>query len=141
MTETLDAYPHRLAITTRWSDNDVYQHVNNVVYFSFFDTVINDYLITRGGLDFVSDDIVGVTVESHCEYHASIAFPDTVTAALRVGHLGTTSVRYEIGIFRNDEPTTVATGHFVHVFVDRATMQPQPIPARIRTALESLFVA
>lgn len=131
-------YPHSLDITTRWRDNDVYHHVNNVVYYSFFDTVINDYLVKIGGLDFTTDAIVGVAVESHCEYHAAIAFPDLVVAGLRVGHLGTTSVRYEVGIFRNDDVAAAATGHFVHVFVDRETMKPEPIPDGIRSALERL---
>ncbi|NNF65007.1 MAG: acyl-CoA thioesterase [Acidimicrobiia bacterium] len=138
MTEHRDGYPHHLPITTRWSDNDAYNHLNNVVYYSFFDTVINDYLVKVGGLDIATSPIVGVTVESHCEYRSSIAFPDAVVAGLRVAHLGNSSVRYEVGIFRGDEGHASAHGHFVHVFVDRATMKPAPVPAAIRTALEAI---
>lgn len=138
MTLHLGDYPHHLAITTRWSDNDVYGHLNNVIYYSFFDTVINDYLITVGGLDVVASSVVGITVESHCEYHSSIAFPDTVVAGLRVAHLGKTSVRYEIAIFRNAELDASASGHFVHVFVERATMRPTPIPGELRSALAKI---
>lgn len=138
MTEHRDDYPHHLAITTRWSDNDAYNHLNNVVYYSFFDTVINDYLVKVGGLDIATSPVVGVTVESHCEYRSSIAFPEAVVAGLRVAHLGNTSVRYEIGIFRGAESDASANGHFVHVFVDRATMEPMPIPDAIRTALTAI---
>lgn len=138
MTLQLDDYPHHLTITTRWSDNDVYGHLNNVIYYSFFDTVINDYLITVGDLDIAASSVVGITVESHCEYHSSIAFPDTVVAGLRVAHVGKTSVRYEIAIFRNAELDASASGHFVHVFVERATMRPTPIPGELRSALEKI---
>ena len=96
---TADAYPHRLAIPTRWNDNDVYGHVNNVEYYAFFDTVINAWLIAEGGLDIHGGDVIGVCAESHCEYSAPLAFPETVQAGLRVAHLGRSSVRYEIGLF------------------------------------------
>ncbi len=131
-------YPHFLAIPTRWMDNDVYGHVNNVVYYSYFDTVINRFLIEAGDLDPHRGTVVGMAVETTCRFHRSLAFPDLVHAGLRVGKLGTSSVRYEVGIFRNDEPGACADGHFVHVFVDRATQRPVPIPAPIRAALATL---
>ena len=122
-------------------DNDVYGHVNNVVYYSYFDTVINQYLIEMGGLDPHDGTVVGMAVETGCRFHRSMCFPDLVQAGLRIGHLGRTSVRYEIGIFRNGEPESCADGHFVHVFVERATQRPVPIPEPIRTALSSLIRA
>jgi acyl-CoA thioester hydrolase len=134
-------FTHFLAIPTRWMDNDVYGHVNNVVYYSYFDTVINQYLIEMGGLDPHDGTVVGMAVETGCRFHRSLSFPDLVQAGLRIGHLGRTSVRYEIGIFRNDEPEACADGHFVHVFVERATQRPVPIPEPIRTALSSLIRA
>ena len=129
-------YAHVRAIATRWKDNDVYGHVNNVEYYSYFDTVINAWLIAEGGLDIHRGPVIGLCAESHCEFHAGLQFPDTVQAALRVGHLGRSSVRYEIGLFRADEQ--VAEGWFVHVFVDRESRRPAEIPARLRDALEAL---
>jgi acyl-CoA thioester hydrolase len=134
-------YPHRRAIPTRWKDNDVYGHVNNVEYYSYFDTVINAWLVAEGGLDIHGGDVIGLCVESHCEFHAPLAFPDTVEAALRVGHLGRSSVRYEIGLFREGEGEPAATGWFVHVFVDRETRRAVAIPPAMRLALERLVVA
>jgi acyl-CoA thioester hydrolase len=131
-------YPHFLAIPTRWMDNDVYGHVNNVVYYSYFDTVINRFLIEAGDLDPHRGTVVGMAVETTCRFHRSLAFPDLVHAGLRVGRLGTSSVRYEVGIFRNEEPGACADGHFVHVFVDRSTQRPVPVPAPMRAALETL---
>ena len=131
-------FPHLLAIPTRWMDNDVYGHVNNVVYYSYFDTVINRFLIEAGGLDPQAGEVVGMAVETGCRFHRSLAFPDTVQAGLAIGRLGSTSVRYEIGIFRNDENDACADGHFVHVFVARASQRPVPIPGPIRAALRSL---
>jgi acyl-CoA thioester hydrolase len=131
-------FPHFLAIPTRWMDNDIYGHVNNVVYYSYFDTVINQFLIEAGGLDPQGGSVVGIAVETGCRFHRSLAFPDTVRAGLRIGALGKSSVRYEVGIFRNDEQTACADGHFVHVFVDRADQRPVPIPDPIRAALQSL---
>ncbi len=125
-------------IATRWMDNDIYGHVNNVVYYSYFDTVIAHWLMREGGLDPWKADIVGMAVETGCRFHRSLAFPDIVHAGLRVGRLGTSSVRYEIGIFRNDDRQACADGHFVHVFVDRTTQRPVPIPPRIRAALERI---
>jgi acyl-CoA thioester hydrolase len=130
-------YPHFLAIPTRWMDNDVYLHVNNVVYYSYFDTVINRYLIEPGGLDFRVDPVIGIAVESMCRFHKSFTYPETVDAGLRVGHLGNSSVRYEIGLF-GPEDEARAEGHFVHVFVERDGNKPVPIPARIREALARL---
>ena len=131
-------FTHFLAIPTRWIDNDIYGHVNNVIYYSYFDTVINQFLIEAGGLDPQEGAVVGIAVETGCRFHRSLAFPDLVRAGLRIDKLGTSSVRYEVGIFRNDEDTACADGHFVHVFVDRATQRPVPVPEPIREALQSL---
>jgi acyl-CoA thioester hydrolase len=131
-------YPHRLAIPTRWNDNDVYGHVNNVEYYAFFDTVINAYLIREGGLDINEGGVIGLCAESHCEFTAPLAFPETVTAGMRVAHLGTSSVRYEIALYGEASTQPAATGWFVHVFVDRETRRPAEIPPRLRTALEAL---
>ncbi len=131
-------YRHFLAIPTRWMDNDLYGHVNNVVYYSYFDTVINKFLIERGGLDIRGGAVVGVAAESGCRFFASIAYPETVDAGLRVGHLGRSSVRYEIGLFREGHDAAAAEGHFVHVFVDRPTQRPVEIPPAIRAALDAI---
>jgi acyl-CoA thioester hydrolase len=134
-------FPHFSAITTRWMDNDAYGHINNVIYYSFFDTVVNEYLITQGGLDIANSPTIGLVVESHCSYFAPVAYPDRVRAGLRVAHLGTSSVKYEIGIFRDDEKTAAAQGYFVHVFVNRATNKPVPLPEKIKAALQRLVRA
>jgi acyl-CoA thioester hydrolase len=131
-------YPHRLAIPTRWHDNDVYGHVNNVEYYAYFDTVINAYLIREGGLDIHGGDVIGLCAESHCEFRAPLAFPETVVAGLRVDNLGRSSVRYEIGLFGESAAEPAAVGWFVHVFVDRATRRPADIPPRVRAALDAL---
>jgi acyl-CoA thioester hydrolase len=128
------------AIPTRWFDNDVYGHVNNTVYYSYFDTAIAHLLIHQGGLDPRRSEVIGVAVETGCRFHSSLAFPDLVHAGLRVGHLGTSSVRYEIGLFRNEQDEASAEGHFVHVFVERASQRPAAIPDRIRAALERVRV-
>ena len=133
-----DAYRHLAGITTRWMDNDAYGHVNNVVYYSYFDTVVNQYLIERGVLDIRASPSIGLVVETHCNYFSPIAFPDRVTAGLRVARLGNTSVRYEIGLFRNDATNAAAQGHFVHVYVDRATGRPTPLAPALRAALGPL---
>ncbi len=135
------AYPRVLAIPTRWMDNDVYGHVNNVQYYSYFDTAINHYLITEGGLDIHAGEVIGLCAESHCAYQAAIAFPEVVHAGLRVGTLGRTSVRYEIGLFRGSDEAPAATGWFVHVFVDRAQRRPLEIPGPLRDALARLVVS
>jgi acyl-CoA thioester hydrolase len=129
---------YRLAIPTRWNDNDVYGHVNNVEYYAFFDTVINAYLIEEGGLDIHRGEVIGLCAESHCEFRAPLAFPETVTAGLRVAHLGNSSVRYEIALFGESQDDPAATGWFVHVFVDRETRRPAEMPPRLRSALEAL---
>ena len=138
MSEARAGYPHFLAIPTRWMDDDVYGHVNNVQYYSYFDTVINEYLIRAGGLDIHAGTVIGLCAESHCSYQAAISFPDVVNAGLRVGSLGRSSVRYEIALFRAEDAEPAATGWFVHVFVDRATRRPVEIPAPLRSALERL---
>jgi acyl-CoA thioester hydrolase len=132
------AFPHLLAITTRWMDNDVYGHINNVVYYSFFDTVVNRYLVEQGALDIAASEVIGLVVETQCNYFRPVAFPDTVHAGLRVAQLGTTSVRYQIGLFRNDDDDAAAQGHFVHVYVARATNKPVPLPVPLKRALASL---
>lgn len=140
MNETRSAYRHFLAIPTRWMDNDVYGHVNNVVYYSYFDTVINEYLIREGGLDVAGGAVIGLAIETFCRFHRELAFPEVIDAGLRVGKIGNTSVRYEIGLFRQGEDEPAATGHFVHVFVDRRTRKPTPLPAGIRICLERLLL-
>jgi len=132
-------YPHFQAITTRWKDNDIYGHVNNVEYYSYFDTVINTYLIRQGGLDIHGGAHIGFCVESHCRYDGPLEFPDTVQAGLRVVKLGNSSVRYEIGLFREDDDQPAAEGWFVHVFVDRATRRPAALPEQLRAALTKLL--
>jgi acyl-CoA thioester hydrolase len=130
-----EAYRWSTRIATRWMDNDVYGHVNNVVYYSFFDTVINRYLIEEGGLDIHAGPVIGLAVETTCSFVGAIAFPEEVEAMLRVAHLGTSSVRYEVGIFVVGDPAPRAFGRFTHVFVDRATRRPVPLPDGMRNAL------
>ena len=125
-------FQHLLEIPTRWHDNDAYGHVNNVDYYAFFDTVINEWLIREGGLDIHASETIGLCAESHCKFLASVSFPDTVEAGLRVGHLGNRSVRYEIELFIKGEEDPIADGWFVHVFVDREERKPREIPAGIR---------
>ena len=128
-------------IATRWMDNDAYGHVNNVVYYSWFDTVVNQFLIAGGVLDVEKSEVVGLVVETQCNYFASVSFPDRVSAGLRVAKLGTSSVRYEVGIFREGEDTAAAQGHFVHVYVDRATRRPVTLPQAMRTLLQTIRTA
>lgn len=139
--ETREAYPYFQAITTRWIDNDAYGHINNVVYYSFFDTVVNEYLISQGALDIQRSPIIGLVVETQCQYFKPVAFPDRITAGLRVAHLGRSSVRYEIGLFRNDEPDAAAQGYFIHVYVDRAGNRPAPLTDQLRAVLQPLLSA
>jgi acyl-CoA thioester hydrolase len=136
--ETRDRYPRFLTIPTRWMDNDVYGHVNNVVYYSYFDTVVNEYLVSSGSLDIERSRVIGLVVETRCRFFRPMAFPDTVHAGLRVARLGNSSVRYEVGLFRNDEEAAAAQGHFVHVYVDRETRRPAELPAPLRGALEKI---
>ncbi|WP_180863123.1 acyl-CoA thioesterase [Cupriavidus pauculus] len=123
---------------TRWGDNDSYGHVNNVVYYAFFDSAVNRHLIERGALDIASSEVVGLVIETRCTFFASMGFPDIVNVGLKVVHLGKSSVRYEIALFRNDAEECSALGHFVHVYVDRATNRPVPIPEAVRTVLQAL---
>ncbi len=131
-------YPYFSSVETRWMDNDLYGHVNNVVYYSFFDTVINRHLIAEGRLDIQTGSVIGVAVETACAFHGSVQFPDTLEAGLRVAHLGTSSVRYEIGIFLPGEDTARADGRFTHVFVDRISRRPTPMPETVRAALSRI---
>lgn len=135
------AYRHFRAISTRWMDNDVYGHVNNVVYYSYFDTVVNQYLLERNVLDIERSTVIGLVVETQCNYFSPITFPDAVQAGLRVAKLGASSVRYEVGLFRNDDPLASAQGHFVHVYVDRATRRPTALPEDLRRALTPLLTS
>lgn len=134
------AYRWFCPITTRWHDNDIYGHVNNVTYYSYFDTVANTYLISAGGLDIQQGDVVGFVVNSGCNYFAPIAFPDMLEGGLRVNKLGKSSVEYGLAIFKAGENIAVAEGHFVHVFVERATNKPVAIPEQIREALAQLLM-
>ncbi len=131
-------YRHFLPVPTRWMDNDAYGHVNNVTYYSYFDTAVNEHLIRAGGLDIVRDPVVGYVVETGCRFHAPLTFPEAIEAGLKVTRLGRSSVAYEIGIFRQGDDTPAATEWFVHVWVDRTTQRPAMVPERIRSALEPL---
>lgn len=134
-------FPHHLAIPTRWMDNDIYGHVNNVVYYAYFDTVINEYLIRQGGLDIQRGAVIGITPETRCNFLAELSFPEVVEAGLRVRRLGRSSVTYEIGLFKAGRVAPAAFGHFVHVFVERATMRPTAMPDGIRACLEAILVS
>lgn len=131
-------FPHFLEIPTRWMDNDAYQHVNNVVYYSFFDTAVNRFLIDKGVLDIHADKIVGLVVDTGCSYFSSISFPDTVHVGVRVAKLGNSSVRYELALYRNDEESPAAAGHFVHVYVDRESNRSVTIPDAVRSVLATI---
>jgi acyl-CoA thioester hydrolase len=136
--EPRDAYKTFRTISTRWMDNDAYGHVNNVVYYSWFDTVVNAHLIEEGALDIHHGETIGLVVETQCNYFSSIKFPQTVEAGLRVAHMGKSSVRYEVGLFVQGEPFTAARGHFVHVYVDRVTRRPATLPEKLKSVLEAL---
>ena len=135
------AFAHFLVIPTRWMDNDVYGHVNNVVYYSYFDTAVNQFLIERGVLDIHNGEVVGFVVDSGCAYFSPISFPDTIHAGIRVARLGNTSVRYEIALYRNDDPLPCAAGHFVHVYVDRSNNRSVPVPADVRNVVATIRTA
>ncbi|CAE6885379.1 putative 4-hydroxybenzoyl-CoA thioesterase [Pseudomonas marincola] len=135
-----DDYKRFQAITTRWHDNDIYGHVNNVTYYSYFDSAVNSYLIEEGGLDIHGGDVVGFVVSSSCDYFASIAFPERIELGMRVGKLGNSSVQYELAVFKEGEEQACAAGRFIHVFVDRESNRPVPIPAELRAALEAILV-
>jgi acyl-CoA thioester hydrolase len=134
-------YPYFLAIPTRWMDNDTYGHVNNVIYYSYFDTVVNEHLVRAGGLDIHHAPAIGLVVETSCRFYRPLSFPDTVDAGLRVAKIGMSSVTYEIALFRRDDDAPAATGRFVHVWVERATQRPTPVPEPIRAALAPLVIA
>ncbi len=129
------AYKHFLPIATRWMDNDVYGHVNNVIYYSYFDTVVNEYLISQGALDIAKSTVIGLVVETGCSFFASIAFPEKIDAGLRVTKIGNSSARYEVALFREGGDVAVAQGHFVHVYVDRVTLKPQALGELLQAAL------
>lgn len=133
-------FRHFQAIPTRWMDNDIYGHVNNVHYYSYFDTAVNQYLIERGALDIHGGDVVGFVVETGCRYFSPLAFPDMVSAGIRVVHIGNSSVRYEIGLFRNDDAHVAAVGRFTHVYVQRQGGKPVPVPDATRAVLQPLLV-
>lgn len=128
------------SITTRWADNDVYGHVNNVVYYSWFDTAVNAHLIEAGVLDIRAGAVIGLVVETGCRYAAPLAFPQAIDAGIRAAHIGTSSVRYEVGLFAEGETEVAAEGFFIHVYVDRETRRPVPLPTPLRAALEAISV-
>lgn len=134
-------FPQWQALTTRWMDNDVYGHINNVVYYSFFDTAVNRYLIEAGALDIHHGGVIGLVVHTQCHYFEALAFPQEVQAGLRVLRLGRSSVRYQLGLFADEAERAAAVGEFVHVYVDRQTRRPVPLPATLRRALEPLVQA
>ncbi len=136
--EPRSAYKAFRAISTRWMDNDAYGHVNNVVYYSWFDTAVNAYLIEQGVLDIERGSTIGLVIETQCNYFEPLAFPQTVDAGIRVARLGNSSVRYEVGLFAQGAPLSAARGHFIHVYVDRATRRPTSIPQPLKTVLEKL---
>ena len=132
---TRSVYRHFLPLQTRWADNDIYGHVNNVAYYAYFDTIVNEYLIESGALDINKGDVIGLVVETGCNYFSPLAFPEKLEGALRVAKIGNSSVRYELAIFKAGEEKPAAEGHFVHVYVDRASRRPVPLPEAFRQAL------
>ena len=137
-TEKRCNYRHFNTITTRWMDNDVYGHVNNVIYYSWFDTAVNQFLIANDALDIEHSPVVGLVIETQCNYFAPVAFPDRITIGIRVAKLGNSSVRYEVGVFREDEEDAAAQGHFAHVYVSRDTRRPVAIPDNMRALFQSI---
>ncbi len=136
--ERRESYAFFRVMTTRWMDNDAYRHINNTTYYSFFDTAVCQYLIENGALDINASPVIGLVAETMCSYFSSIAFPSKIHAGLRVGHQGNSSVRYEIGLFKDDEDAASAQGHFVHVYVDRETGRPVPLPEKLKSVLAPL---
>ncbi|NGM24031.1 acyl-CoA thioesterase [Roseomonas stagni] len=137
-TARLSDFPHHCAISTRWSDNDAYGHVNNVVFYSFFDTAVNRWLIAVGALDIAASNVVGLVVETGCRYRKPVAYPQDIVVGMRLAKLGTTSVRYELAVFVAGEEEASAEGHFTHVYVSRQTGRPVPVPEHLRNALQAL---
>ena len=136
--EPRSAYKAFRTLGTRWMDNDAYGHVNNVVYYSWFDTAVNAHLIEQGALDIQRSPVIGLVIETKCNYFSPVEFPNPVEAGLRVAHIGKSSVRYEVGLFAEGESTTAAKGHFIHVYVDRDTRRPAPLPEKLKSVLEAL---
>lgn len=134
----LSAYRHTSSIPTRWMDNDVYGHVNNVNYYSFFDTAVNGFLIDGGALDIHAGEVVGLVVETKCRYFAPLSFPESIQAGIAVSSIGTSSVRYEIGLFREGECEPAAEGYFIHVYVDKETRRPTSLPDKLKSLLETI---
>lgn len=134
------AYKYEQLIPTRWMDNDVYGHVNNVNYYSFFDTAVNQFLIEKAGLDIHGGAVIGLVVETGCKYHAPISFPQTVTACIGVSHVGNSSVKYQIGLYVDDQSKPAAEGFFVHVYVDRQTRRPTSLPETMRACLNTIII-
>jgi acyl-CoA thioester hydrolase len=128
-------------VQSRWMDNDAYGHINNAVYYSFFDTAVNRYLIEHNVLDVLKSEIIGLVIETQCKYFSPIVFPDLIHVGMKVTHLGTSSVKYEVAIFKNDDDIASALGHFVHVYVDRKSNKSTPIPQNVRTVLQGLVKA
>ncbi|MHA7872218.1 MAG: acyl-CoA thioesterase [Hyphococcus sp.] len=133
-------YKHFLPLQTRWADNDIYGHVNNVAYYGYFDTIVNEYLISAGALDIHKGEVIGLVVETGCKYFAPLEFPQKLEGALRVAHIGNSSVRYELAIFKRGEEAPAAEGHFVHVYVDRQSRRPAPLPTTLKEALSLLIL-
>lgn len=138
--ESRENYKTFIPLSTRWSDNDVYGHVNNVTYYSYFDTAANQYLISEGGLDIENSPVIGYVVNSGCNYHSAIAYPDQLEIGLRVDRIGNSSVQYGLAVFKEGEALAAADGHFVHVFVDRESKRSVSIPAPLRTTLAAILV-
>lgn len=138
--ETRAAYRHLVPVPTRWADNDSYGHVNNATYYSYFDTAVNVVLTGRGLLDLQRSQVICLVAETQCRFHRELSFPDVLDAALRIGRMGRSSVRWELALFRREEREPAASGHFVHVYVERATRRPTPIPEEVRRVLADLVV-
>lgn len=138
--EPRSAYAHFSPITTRWGDNDIYGHVNNVVYYAWFDSAVNRYLIESGALDIHQGPVIGLVVETQCHYFEPLAFPQSIEAGIRVAHRGRSSVRYEVGLFAHGQALTAARGHFIHVYVERHSRRPHPLPPALSAVLDRLIV-
>ncbi|MFZ5618971.1 MAG: acyl-CoA thioesterase [Pseudomonadota bacterium] len=136
---TRSDYKHFLPLQTRWADNDVYGHINNVAYYGYFDTIVNEYLIAAGALDIHEGAVIGLVVETGCKYFSPLAFPEKLEGGLRVAKIGNSSVRYEIAIFKERDEQPAAEGHFVHVYVDRKTRKPVSLPSLLRTSLQKIL--
>lgn len=133
-------YVTEVVLATRWDDNDIYGHLNNTVHYRLFDTAVNGFLIASVGFDPLNSEVIGVVAESGCRYYAELRFPQTIFAGLRVARIGTTSVRYEIGLFTDDTAQAAAEGYFVHVFVNRETRRPQSLPDWLRSGVQSIRI-